>query len=230
MRCNQHGLALGPRGECLLCLRNARERVSHRARGLSLGTFALVTSTSGALLAARSLRKPQVVELERVAKSATSAGTTPAEPGTIETATAPLPATDPAENQLDLPEDSAVLATSTISPEAASTPSTERAPSARTPSQSELLETLRSTPVSMFTTSWCPHRERARRFFQQSGVSVVEHDIDADTRSAAELQRRSGGEAVPFIDVDDRELEGFNQQAKLEALVASVERRLGVLG
>lgn len=215
----------------MLCLRDARERAGHRARWLVLGFFGLVLAASGALLAARALRTPQVVEPERVANGAvTLAGPTSAEPATIEAVTAPLPATDSAEIQPDLPSNPAVLATSGISPVAAPELSGERAPSARTPSESELLKTLRTTPVSMFTTSWCPHCERARRFFQQSGVSVVEHDIDADARSAAELRRRSGGKAVPFIDVDGRELKGFNQQVALEALVASVERRLGVTG
>jgi glutaredoxin len=82
----------------------------------------------------------------------------------------------------------------------------------------------------MFTASWCPHCDRARRFFQERGVHVVEHDIDADARAAAELARRSGGKAVPLIDVDGRELRGFDQRATTEALLASIERRLGVTG
>ena len=61
-------------------------------------------------------------------------------------------------------------------------------------------------------------------------MSVVEHDIDADARAAAELKRRTGGKAVPLIDVDGRELKGFNQRAAIEAMVSSVERRLGVAG
>jgi glutaredoxin len=106
----------------------------------------------------------------------------------------------------------------------------ERSPSARVPSKRELMDAIHSTPVSMFSTSWCPHCRRARRFFQAYGVSVVDHDIDVDAEAAAELARRSGGKAVPWIDIDGRQLKGFDERETMEAVVASVERRLGVTG
>jgi len=84
--------------------------------------------------------------------------------------------------------------------------------------------------VAMFSTSWCPHCRRARRFFQAYGLSVVDHDVEADAQAAAELKRRSGGKAVPLIDVDGVALQGFSEQATMEAVVASVERRLGISG
>jgi glutaredoxin len=121
---------------------------------------------------------------------------------------------------------------SAIAPAPALAPvaSAEHAPSTRVPSKRELMAALHATPVSMFATSWCPHCQRARRFFQAYGLSVVDHDVDADAQAAAELKRRSGGKAVPLIDVDGQELKGFNEQATMEAVVASVERRLGVTG
>ena len=100
----------------------------------------------------------------------------------------------------------------------------------RAPSERELLAALRATPVSMFSTTWCPHCERARRFFRANGMSVRDRDVDADAQAAAELVRRSGGKAVPLIDVDGRELKGFDERATREAVVASVERRLGITG
>jgi len=96
------------------------------------------------------------------------------------------------------------------------------------PSKSELTAALQATPVSMFSASWCPHCQRARRFFQANGVRVVERDIDADAQAKAELERRSGGKAVPLIDVDGRELRGFDERATIEAVAASVARRLGL--
>jgi glutaredoxin len=209
-------------------LRDARDRAGQRARWLSVGFFGLVISLAGGLLAASSLRTSQAVEAERVA--APAAAPSAARPVEIEPANAPLPTTDFAENQPDPRADSAILAASTISSVVVPGPSAEPAPRARVPSSSELLAALHATPVSMFTTNWCPHCERARRFFQQNGVRVLEHDIDADARAAAELQRRTGSKAVPLIDVDGRELRGFDQRATIEALVASVERRLGAAG
>ena len=215
----------------MLCLRGARDRAGSRMRWLAVGFFGLVVSVCGGLVAASSLGTSHVVEPLRVAKiPASAAAPSTPEPVEIERANAPLPTTDLPENQPDPQANAPVLAASTISPVVVSAPSAARAPSARVPSSSELQAALRATPVSMFTTSWCPHCERARRFFQENGVSVVEHDIDADARAAAELKRRSGGKAVPLIDVDGQELRGFDPRATTEAVIASVERRLGVTG
>lgn len=231
MRCNQHGLAVGPGGECVLCLRAARDRAGLRARWLSIGLLGVVVSACGALLVARSLRTPPVAQTPRaVSPVATAETSLPVETRATEPVTAPLHATDLAENQANPQVAPPVLAAAPISSVLVPAPSAERAPSARAPSSSELLAALHATPVLMFSTNWCPHCERARRFFRANGVSVVDHDVDADARAAAELERRSGGKAVPLIDVDGRELRGFNERATIEAVVASVERRLGVTG
>ena len=42
MRCEEHGLAAGPSGECVVCLREARALAQQRARRLSAGFFAAV--------------------------------------------------------------------------------------------------------------------------------------------------------------------------------------------
>ncbi|HYQ00860.1 MAG TPA: glutaredoxin domain-containing protein [Polyangiaceae bacterium] len=231
MRCNQHGLAVGPGGECVLCLRAARDRAGRHARWLEIGFLGVVVSACGALLVARSLRTPPVAQTRRVASLvATAEASLPVETHETEPVAAPPHATDLAENEADLRVAAPVLAAAPISSVLVPAPPAERAPSARVPSSRELLAALHATPVSMFSTSWCPHCERARRFFRANGVSVVDHDVDADARAAAELKRRSGGKAVPLIDVDGRELKGFDERATIEAVVASVERRLGVTG
>lgn len=215
----------------MLCLRDARGSAGRRARWLGLAALGLVISTCGVLLAARSLRAPSVVEPQRAVDGApfTEAPAAPA-PARVAAVEAALPATDWAENKPDSQPEAPALAASTLSSVLVPAASAEPAPRARVPSSSDLSAALRATPVSMFSTSWCPHCERARRFFRANGVSVVEHDIDVDARAAAELQRRSGGKAVPLIDVDGIELRGFDQRATVEALAASVERRLRVAG
>jgi len=132
------------------------------------------------------------------------------------------------ENVPNLPAEAAITASSAISPVHVGAASAAPPSSARVPSKSELTAALQATPVSMFSASWCPHCQRARRFFQANGVRVVERDIDADAQAKAELERRSGGKAVPLIDVDGRELRGFDERATIEAVAASVARRLGL--
>lgn len=216
----------------MLCLRALRDRAqAPRTRWLQIGFAASVLSVCSVLLAVHSLRTSAAAEPGAVAPLATvAAPPNPIAEANIERAAVALPAVDQAENQPNPPSAPVVPTPSAISSVLVPAPSGERAPSARTPSSSELLAALHATPVSMFSTSWCRHCERARRFFRQNGVSVVERDIDVDARAAAELVRRSGSKAVPLIDVDGRELRGFDERATIEAVVASVERRLGVTG
>ena len=83
----------------------------------------------------------------------------------------------------------------------------------------------------MFSTSWCPVCARARQFFHANGLKFEDRDVDADPQASAELKRRSGGKAIPLIDIDGQQLRpGFSEQATMQAVAASVERRLGVSG
>jgi glutaredoxin 3 len=101
---------------------------------------------------------------------------------------------------------------------------------AHVPSASEVAAAVHSTPVLMFSTGWCPHCKRARAFFQANGISVTDRDIEADRAAAAELKRRTGGKAIPMIDVDGQQLLGFDENVTLQAVASSVERRLAVNG
>ena len=202
----------------MLCMREARERAGRSARRLGAIFFGLVIAACGALLIAHARR--------------TSLDAEPPQPAAALTRVArPLtPAESPAPTAESPAPTAGSPAPTAESPAPAAGSAENRELRARTPSSSELMAALHATPVTMFSTSWCPHCQRARRFFRENGVSVAEHDIDTDARAAAELQRRSGGKSVPLIDVDGRELRGFNEQTTIDAMVASVERRLGVSG
>jgi len=229
MRCEEHGLAAGPEGDCVVCLREARGRAERRARRLGAAFCGFLLLACAGLLTTHWLRTPPLAEspLAVAADPSLAVAVAPAAAATrvVEASSAELVPVLP----LDPPPVSGpVAAVSAIAPSASA--SAAPASSARGPNQRELLAALHATPVTMFSTSWCPHCQRARRFFQSYGLNVVDHDVDADARAAAELERRSGGKAVPLIDVDGQELKGFDQQATMAAVVASVERRLGITG
>jgi len=242
MRCEEHGLAAGPGGECVLCLRAVRDRAERKARRIGAAFFGFVGLACAALIATRVLRpmlapaQPLSVHAERAPLSLPAAAETSAAPtaplaeppSVFSPAPAPLP-TSALANAPSASENSRFTRVSgVVSAEPVAL--AERAGSARVPSQRELQATLQATPVTMFSASWCPHCLRARRFFQAQGLRVTDHDIDLDAQAAAELKRRSGGKAVPLIDVDGRVLRGFDERATMDAVVASVERRLGVTG
>lgn len=226
MRCEQHDLALGPEGECVLCLRHVRRQGEQRARAIALGGCILVIAAGGVWFATRSSGATAVVDRPDAATvAALQASLSAAEPPlAAPTATLEAPL-NLAQNQPDLPVSELVPAPSTNSPvPVVSAPP----PGVKMPTERELLAAVQATPVVMFSTTWCKYCERARRFFRERGMSVLDHDIEQDARAAAELERRSGGRAVPLIDVDGQQLRGFDERRTLHAVADSVERRLGM--
>jgi glutaredoxin len=81
----------------------------------------------------------------------------------------------------------------------------------------------------MFSTSWCGVCQRARAFFDTNGLRYTERDVDIDAAANAELRRLTGKGSVPAFLVDGKLVgPGFSEASLKHALVASVERRLGV--
>jgi glutaredoxin 3 len=74
-----------------------------------------------------------------------------------------------------------------------------------------------SAPVTMYTTSWCPYCERARRLLAGKGVSYQEVDVEAAPEKRAEMQSRSGRRTVPQIFIGDQHVGGSDDLYALEA-------------
>jgi mycoredoxin len=99
------------------------------------------------------------------------------------------------------------------------------------PSPEQIRATLLATPIAMYSATWCGVCRRAKAFLEANGLRYTERDIDANPATLAELKRRSGGGAVPVLEIDGTLLRpGFSERSVERALVASVERRLGVRG
>jgi|GEM_PF-975674 len=226
MRCEEHGLAAGPGGECVVCLREARALAQQRARRLSAGFFVSVLVACGALLASRALRAPVLVpRAERTVAP-------PREPTVAAVSSAPgvreLPAA--ASTAANEPANGGAPASAVLPVTPVAAASGEPPPVAHVPTNEDVQAAYHATPVLMFSTTWCPHCNRARQFFNVNGLRFVDRDIDADASANAELKRRTGHTAIPLIEVDGRQLEpGFDEQATMQAIAASVQRRLGVV-
>lgn len=74
-----------------------------------------------------------------------------------------------------------------------------------------------SAQVTMYTTSWCPYCERARRLLAGKGVSYQEVDVEAAPEKRAEMQSRSGRRTVPQIFIGDQHVGGSDDLYALEA-------------
>jgi glutaredoxin 3 len=82
----------------------------------------------------------------------------------------------------------------------------------------------------MYTTSWCPYCERARRLLASKGVAFQEIDIEAAPEKRAEMQKRSGRRTVPQIFIGDQhvggsdDLHALESAGKLDALLSGPRR------
>ena len=231
MRCVEHGLAVGPEGQCVLCERRERTVSRRAARGMLIWAGIGVLCASAGLLWVRqrgTRLRPEPGPLVATSHVAlTPVAVAPTERGPeLETAPPadPAPAPAPAET-LSVPASNSAPAPTPEAPQ----PSVNEP--ARAPSNAEIRTAMTSTPIVMFSASWCPACQKASRFLQANGLSFVAHDVDTDASALAELKRRTGHTAIPVIDIDGTQLPaGFSPRAVISAVAASVERRLGVTG
>jgi glutaredoxin len=142
------------------------------------------------------------------------------------------PASDPAGVAAQAPEGPPAGESDVPAPTASAAPSTATvAAPPRTLSDAEIRAALVATPITMYSAPWCGTCRRAHEFLQQNGLKWVERNVDDDPSAMRELKARSGGTAIPVIDVDGKLLTaGFNARAIAQALSESVERRLGAQG
>jgi glutaredoxin len=234
VRCATHGLATGPDGACVLC-RSTEKRGSGTSNAPLVALVTVVLLVGGTALAFRLSGTPPVpskvagekprIEPEVRARTPAVERAEAAEPLAANAAAIPpLPVaptpTFGAEEPLAAP--SASLSTS-----ASALASAEPVP--RAPSSAEVAAAIRATPIVMFSTSWCGVCRHARAFLGANRLAYTERDIDEDAAANAELRRLTGKAAVPAFLVDGQLVgPGFSESSLKRALVASVERRLGV--
>jgi thioredoxin reductase (NADPH) len=70
--------------------------------------------------------------------------------------------------------------------------------------------------ITMYTKSWCPYCDRAKRLLQEKGQTWTEIDVEAAPERRDEMIRRSGRATVPQIWIGERHVGGFDDLAALE--------------
>lgn len=63
--------------------------------------------------------------------------------------------------------------------------------------------------VVLYSTDWCGYCKEARLYFKAKQVAFIEKDIEKETLAAQEY-RRYGGNGVPFIRINNRNMQGFS--------------------
>jgi glutaredoxin 3 len=76
---------------------------------------------------------------------------------------------------------------------------------------------MSAAAVVMYSTSWCPYCDRARRLLASKGAAIDEIDIESAPDKRAEMLQRSGRRSVPQIFIGDQHIGGSDDLAALEA-------------
>jgi glutaredoxin 3 len=76
---------------------------------------------------------------------------------------------------------------------------------------------MASPAVTMYSTSWCPYCDRARRLLAHKGVEFADIDVEAAPEKRAEMHNRSGRRSVPQIFIGDQHVGGCDDLHALEA-------------
>jgi glutaredoxin 3 len=69
----------------------------------------------------------------------------------------------------------------------------------------------------MYSTSWCPYCDRARRLLASKGAAIEEIDVESTPEKRTEMIQRSGRRSVPQIFIGDHHVGGSDDLAALEA-------------
>jgi thioredoxin reductase (NADPH) len=72
-------------------------------------------------------------------------------------------------------------------------------------------------PIVIYSKSWCPYCERAKRLLAAKGQSWREIDVEASDAALREMIEKTGRRTVPQIWIGDRHVGGFDELAALEA-------------
>lgn len=75
------------------------------------------------------------------------------------------------------------------------------------------------TPVVLYATSTCPYCAKVRKLFTARGVRYTEYQIDTDAGANREFLARKGI-GVPLLYIGDRRIDGYREDAILDALTA----------
>ena len=72
--------------------------------------------------------------------------------------------------------------------------------------------------VIVYSTTVCPWCVKAKDFLKQNGIEYEERNAQENPDYASEVLQKSGGMAVPVIDVDGTIIVGFNVKKLKDAL------------
>ena len=80
--------------------------------------------------------------------------------------------------------------------------------------------------VTVYTTTFCPYCQSAKRLLTQKGVAFTEVNLTDKPDELQALKQRTGLRTVPQIFINDELIGGYTELAALEETLAERERGL----
>ncbi|MBT3300137.1 MAG: glutaredoxin 3 [Candidatus Marinimicrobia bacterium] len=70
--------------------------------------------------------------------------------------------------------------------------------------------------IKIYTTSWCPYCNNAKRLLKEKSIEYEEINIEEKGISREELTEITGGRSVPQIVIDDKAIGGYDNLVALD--------------
>jgi glutaredoxin 3 len=86
-----------------------------------------------------------------------------------------------------------------------------------------------STRAVVYTTTYCPYCQAAKKLLKKKGVEFEEINLDENPERWDECEKRSGRQTVPQIFIGDRhvggcdDLQAMNRSGELDQLLKEVK-------
>jgi glutaredoxin len=241
----QHGLALGPSGQCVLCRRTslgvpvAAERKRHSPVWSIASLVGLIATGAAAWASFRSHahNSPPPPALTRITPADLEAKKQPA--------ASAKPPEDDLTKSLRMLEEAERDRLAKLKEEderaqtqrAAASLQRAREEKARDAQRHEAIKreldamalatARRNVNITMYSTSWCGVCKRARAYMQQHQISFTELDVEHDAAASARQHALNPGGGVPTIAIDDQVLIGFSPESLESRIDTAAKHRTG---
>ncbi|MCP4675187.1 MAG: glutaredoxin family protein [Deltaproteobacteria bacterium] len=242
-RCEKHGLALGPAGECVLC---RKERLD--TTGMSINSKrALVHGVwiTGLVIIVAFVYKSR----ERRVESVTDAISVGAEVSRIDSEVKETRKRETSNNERRVNSESARVerkseAKSEVLEKVARKPVELKSVEKEViPVEIEkekiedknveekvdkyaLKAARRRVEIIIYVTEWCPSCRSALEYMRKEGISFKDYDIEKDERAKEEHKKLNEEKSIPVIKVDDIVLTGFGPRSLERAIDKAAKKYL----
>ena len=235
-RCARHGLATAPDGMCALCRSETLPRARSGSTRVLAGVFAGIALLSTGAVAYRAAKSsaPAAISQEPSGDRGSLASDSVATSAKVELSDPTTDSAPPSQaTTIPLTEPLPPPAVADLAPSPSAMPSATRPAGARgrpPPSSAELQRALSTTPIVMYTASWCGVCRKAKLFLNANGLHYQEIDADTTPGGWDSVERLTGHRGVPVIVVDGDVSAGLDARGVMRSVARSMERRLGVTG